>query len=197
MICAVVLAAGRSTRMGTQKLLLPFGDMPLIARIVDEVQRGPVDQMFVVVGSDAERIQRALSGRVVIFIKNPDGDGDMLSSIRCGLAALPESCEAVLIVLGDQPGVTGELVAGLIGAFRTSGRGIIVPAHGNQRGHPLLFSARYVNEVLNSFDGVGLRGLLQMHPQDVFQVAVPLAGTLCDMDTPADYESRRNQAPGE
>jgi molybdenum cofactor cytidylyltransferase len=106
MICAVVLAAGRSERMGTQKLLLPVCGQPLVARVVDELIAGPLQQIIVVVGRDAEQIQSALAGRAVTFVSNPDSQGDMLSSVRCGLRALPALCEAVLVVLGDHPGIT-------------------------------------------------------------------------------------------
>ena len=85
----------------------------MIARIVDEVLRSPVDRVFVVVGPDGGRIAEALAGRRVEFVTNPDPEAEMLSSVRCGLRAMPEDCEAVLVVLGDQPGVTAEVIATL------------------------------------------------------------------------------------
>ena len=188
MICAIVLAAGRSQRMGTQKLLLPLGGQPVIRRIVDELLRSAVKQVFVVVGRDAEAIRAALPGRAVSFVQNPDGDGDMLSSVRCGLRALPETCEAVLIALGDQPGITHELIAELIRADREGGSGIVVPAHRGKRGHPLLVSARFFGEILEGCDGTGLRGFLNAHPDDILKVSVPTASALADMDTREDYQ---------
>ncbi len=113
MICAMVLAAGRSRRMGAQKLLLSLGGRPVIARIVDEVLRGPVDRVFVIVGPDGARIAEALAGRRVDYVINPDPEAEMLSSVRCGLRAMPEDCDAVLMVLGDQPGVTADDIAAL------------------------------------------------------------------------------------
>ncbi len=188
MICALVLAAGRSERMGTQKLLLPLGGKPVITRIVDALQPSPVQQTFVVVGREGERIQLALQNRTVSFVTNPDFAGDMLGSIRCGLRALPTRCEAVLIVLGDQPNLTAQLVGELITAFHQSGRGIIVPAHAGHGGHPVLISIRYREELLHQFAGAGLRGLLEAHRDDVFRLEVPAAAVLEDMDTPEDYE---------
>ena len=140
MIYAMVLAAGRSRRMGAQKLLLPLGDRPVIARIVDEVLSSPVDRVFVIVGPDGNGIAEALAGQCVDFVTNPDAEGEMLSSVRCGLRAMPEDCTAVLVVLGDQPGITADVVAMLVQAFQTSGRGIVVPIYGGRRGHPLLLS---------------------------------------------------------
>jgi molybdenum cofactor cytidylyltransferase len=187
MICAVVLAAGRSLRMGTQKLLLPVAGKPLIARIVDELLRSPVDETFVVTGTDGTRISEALAGRRVHFVVNPERDGDMLSSVRCGLRALPESCRAVLVVLGDQPRLTAEMVGKLIGAFHQCGPGIVVPVHGQRRGHPLLFSIRFRDEILQRFDGAGLRGLLEAHPQEIAEITVEDQRVLDDVDTPENF----------
>jgi molybdenum cofactor cytidylyltransferase len=188
MICSIVLAAGRSRRMGVQKLLLPLGDRPVIARIVDEVLRSPVDRVFVIVGPDGGPIAEALAGRRVEYVINPDPEAEMLSSVRCGLRAMPEDCEAVLVVLGDQPGVTAEVIATLVQAYKTSGRGIVTPIHNGRRGHPLLFAMRYRDEILSCYDDVGLRGLLQSHPEDVCEVEFPAPNVIDDIDLPEDYE---------
>jgi len=188
MICAVVLAAGRSERMGTQKLLLSLGKRPVIACVVDELLRSPLYQILVVVGRDGEQIQSALAGSAVAFFSNPDPAGDMLSSVRCGLRALPDSCEAVLVVLGDQPGVTQGRITELVHAYHKSSCGIIVPTHAGRRGHPLLFAARYREEILTRHDGVGLHGLLAAHPEAVAELEVSTAAELEDMDTPEDYQ---------
>lgn len=187
MIGALVLAAGRSRRMGTQKLRLPVGGRPVIARIVDEVLAGPVDQVFVVINADGAGITAALAGRRVGFVLNADAEGEMLSSVRCGLAALPPACNAVLVVLGDQPALTADLVSRLVLAFQTSRLGLVVPTVGGKRGHPLLFAMRYRDEVFQGYDEVGLRGLLQAHADDVCEVEVSTPGVLDDLDVPADY----------
>ncbi len=188
MISALVLAAGRSRRMGAQKLLLPVGGQPAIARIVDEVLRSPVDEVLVVIGPDGERIAEALAGRRVRFVTNPDAEGEMLGSVRCGLRAMSETCVGVLLVLGDQPGISAGVIAALIRAFRAGGRGIVVPTHGGRRGHPLLFAMPYRDEILARYDEAGLRGLLQAHPEDVLEVEVAAPGVLVDMDVPEDYQ---------
>ena len=97
MITAVVLAAGQSRRMGTQKLLLQLGTQTVIGHVVDAIRSSPVDRIIVVVGRDEEAIRRALGDREVMFAVNPDPEGDMLSSVRCGLQALPGECRAVLV----------------------------------------------------------------------------------------------------
>ncbi|MCG3179825.1 MAG: Molybdenum cofactor guanylyltransferase [Phycisphaerae bacterium] len=187
MICAIVLAAGRSRRMGTQKLLLPCGGRTVIGHIVDQILSSPVDRTFVVVaGPDAPRVADALAGMAITLVHNPDPASDMLASVRCGLRALPGECAGVLAVLGDQPRVTAGLIGGMIEAF-AQGRGrILVPVSGDRRGHPLLFATDYRQEILTRFDGVGLRGLLEAHADEVVELAAGPA-VLDDIDTPDDY----------
>jgi len=192
-ICAVILAAGQSRRMGAQKLLLPFDGGTVIGRIAGEILRSPVARTFVVVGADGARVAAALETERVSrkeafsFITNPAPEGDMLSSVRCGLRALPPECEAILVALGDQPSITAELVTRIVHAFGASGHGIVVPVYAGKRGHPILFSARYSEEVLIRHDDLGLRGLLRAHPEDVLELPADSASVLSDMDYPQDY----------
>jgi molybdenum cofactor cytidylyltransferase len=188
MIGAIVLAAGQSRRMGTQKLLLPLGNQPVVARVVDEVLRSPVWPVLVVVGAEGQKIVAALPGRCVTPIENPDFHGDMLSSVRCGLGALPDECEAALVVLGDQPGVTAGIIERLCEAFAAHGRGLVVPACRGRRGHPVLLASRYREEVLTRYDGIGLRGLLAAHPDDMLEVEIDFPWAFEDLDTPEDYQ---------
>ena len=188
MICAIILAAGRSRRMGTQKLLLPFAGRTVVGHIAGEILRSPISETLVVVGQDAARIAGALAGLRLKIVTNPDPGGEMLSSVRCGLRALPADCDAVLVALGDQPTITSDLVARMIDAFRTGGHGIVVPVHGGKPGHPILFSARYRREILTGYDDVGLCGLRQAHPEDILEFGVASPSVLGDMDCPEDYQ---------
>ncbi len=190
MICALVLAAGQSRRMGTQKLLLPWKGQPLIVHVVDELLRSPVDQVFVVINEQGKQIREAIAGRRVHFVTNADAEGEMLSSVRCGLIAMPEQCAAVLVALGDQPSITADVVGKLVRARQTTGRGIVVPTYRGRRGHPLLLAMHYRDEILTRYEDVGLRGLLRAHPEDVLGVEVATPGILEDMDVPEDYQFR-------
>jgi len=187
MICAIVLAAGESRRMGIQKLLLPFGGTTVIAHVVDHLLRNALDKVLVVVGHEGNRIADALSDRRVSIVTNPNYKAGMLSSVRCGLRALPQQCDTVMVVLGDQPAITSKLVDELVQAFAATDKGIVVPLHCGRRGHPLVFSAHYRDEILTRYDGVGLRGLLRARPDDVFELNVTTAAVLSDMDYPEDY----------
>jgi len=187
MICAIVLAAGLSSRMGVQKLLLPFGGKTVIAHIVDQLLASTVDEVHVVVGHQAERISRELSGRAVSIVNNPNYKSGMLSSVRCGLRNLPEKCRAVIVMLGDQPSITTELIDQMLQSFAATEKSILVPLYKGKRGHPILFSSLYRDEILKRHGDVGLRGLLHGHSDDIFELAVSTASVLCDMDCPEDY----------
>ena len=173
--------------MGTQKLLLSFDGKPVIAHVVDEVRRSAVHEVVVVVGQDGPRIAEALTGRAVSIVTNADFQGDMLSSVRCGLRALPLLCDTILVVLGDQPRIDSALIDAVLRAFPAKSGGIVVPTHKGRHGHPLLFSARYREEILTSFDQTGLRGLLQAHPDEISEFNVASEAVLADMDFPEDY----------
>jgi len=187
MICAVVLAAGLSRRMGVQKLLLPFGGKTVIGHIVDQILAGDVNRTYVVVGHQGERVRRELSERNVTIVSNPDYESGMLSSVRCGLAVLPSECRAVLVALGDQPSVTSKLIDQMTRSFGETDKGILVPVYEGGRGHPVLLLHRYRDEILTCYDNVGLRGLLHAHPDDVFELSVSTSAVLSDMDCPQDY----------
>ena len=187
MICAVVLAAGLSRRMGVQKLLLPFGGKTVIGHIVDQLLASAVDEVHVVVGHQARRVRRELSDRHVSIVNNPDYESGMLSSVRCGLRALPQQCRAVLVALGDQPSITSALIDQMLQSFATTEKRILVPFYNGRRGHPVLFSESYRGEILTHYDDVGLRGLLHAHPDEVLELAVSTSEVLSDMDCPEDY----------
>ena len=187
MICAIVLAAGLSSRMGVQKLLLPFGGKTVISHIVDQLLASTVGEVHAVVGHQAERISAELSGRAVSIVNNPNYTSGMLSSVRCGLRNLPEKCRAVMVVLGDQPSITTGLIDQILQSFAATEKNILVPLYKGKRGHPILFSSHYRDEILTQYGDVGLRGLLHGHSDDTFEMAVSTASVLCDMDCPEDY----------
>jgi len=189
MIIAVVPAAGQSRRLGVPKQLLPFAGTTVIGHIVDVLRRSRIDEVCVVAGYRADRLRLALGERRVRVVINPDYQrSDMLASIRCGLAAMPADCRAVLLALGDQPAITGELVDAMIDCFAAGRGGIVVPVHAGRRGHPLLLHGRYRDEILTGYDQVGLRGLLAAHADDVIELPVSNSAVLSDMDSPEDYQ---------
>ena len=189
MICALVLGAGESRRMGTQKLLLPWGAKTVIEHIVDELLASRIDQVLVITGHDHKRLALTLSDYAVTLVHNDRYTQGMLSSVRCGLNALPEPCHGVLVALGDQPTLKTSTVDCLVDQFSRH-PGIVLPMYQGKRGHPLLFSATYIPEILTQYDDTGLRGLLQAHEQNIKEVTVDSPAILQDIDTPDDYQEQ-------
>ncbi len=185
MIAAILLAAGQSRRMGTQKLLLPFGGQTVIGHVADQFLQSRCDEVFIVVNNN-ETLRQVLSPMRVTLIENFDSQSDMLCSVRLGLQALSPNCQAVLIMPGDMPLIETFCLNQIIEAF--SEEKIIVPVYEGHRGHPLLVPRCYFGEILRYFDGVGLRGLMQKHPREVCELAVNHSGVVKDMDLPRDYE---------
>jgi molybdenum cofactor cytidylyltransferase len=188
MISAIVLAAGQSRRMGTQKLVLPFHGKPMIAAVVDQLLNSPVDEIVVVTSDRDNSMAAALAGRDVRIAVNKDRNSEMLQSVRCGLTAASSDSEAVIVALGDQPTITSNVVRDLLRAYHSTGHRIVVPSYAGKRGHPLLISTQHRDEILNCHDQLGLRALLAAHPQDVFELPVNDAGVLEDVDIPDDYQ---------
>lgn len=187
MIWAMILAAGESKRMAKPKLLLPYGKTTIIETAVENVVSSKVDQTLVVLGSCSAEIKEKIRRFPVITTFNPRYKEGMLSSVLRGMAVLPHSCEAVVVVLADQPSVEAAVIDSLIEAFRTEKRGIIVPVYRKKRGHPFLIDLKYREEMNELNPEIGLRELLQKHPDDVFEVRVPGPAVLRDIDTAEDY----------
>lgn len=188
MIGAVVLAAGESTRMGTQKLLLPYAGCTVIENIIDQVLESGVDTCVVVTGHEADRVQDCLRARNVVFAHNTNYRAGMLTSVRAGLTAAGGSWQGAVIVLGDQPSFRAETIAALLEEQAKHPESVLLPVFEGRRGHPILVPKRFHTEIMNRFDDTGLRGLLRAHPEAMIEVTVDTPSVLEDMDYPEDYQ---------
>lgn len=181
MIAAVVLAAGRGSRMGGSKASVAVAGRTFLDRVLETLDEAGVDVVRVVVGAGAPH-PAAGSGRRVV---NPDPDRGMLSSVRCGIRALPPGADAVLLWPVDHPRVTAATVTALLAAHRSTGAPIVVPAFRGARGHPVLFDRRVFSELLSAPDDRGARAVVRRHG-DRLELAVEDAGVVDDIDTPDD-----------
>ena len=183
-LCAVVAAAGLSSRMGEYKPLLPFDGTTVIGRCVDNLHQAGAETVIVVTGHRAPELEAALADRGVRFVRNPDyASTQMFDSLRLGLAALPPECSRVLLTPGDVPWVSPELirtVAETPGAF-------VCPGFGGRRGHPIALDAACVPALLAAPDTDGLRGALAALGLQPVLVDTGEIGTTMDLDTPEDY----------
>lgn len=188
MIWAVILAAGESRRMGTQKLLLAFGETTVVGAVVGTALASRVDRVLVVLGADKDEVREEIELLGINFVVNENFAEGMLSSVQAGFRALPADAEAVVVMLGDQPFLPARVVDAVVEAFRRSGKGIVVPAFQGRRGHPVLVDLKYRDAVLALDPADGLRRLMHAHPEDIFEAEVEDANILRDMDVPEDYE---------
>ncbi|HWN69495.1 MAG TPA: molybdopterin-binding/glycosyltransferase family 2 protein [Haliangium sp.] len=192
-VTAVVLAAGRSMRMGAQnKLVVDVLGTPMIGRVVDALLASSVERVVVVTGHERERVEAALAGRGVTFVHNPDYAAGMSTSLRAGIRALGPEIDAALVCLGDMPWIAPAHVDALIDAFQpVEGREICVPVYQGKRGNPVLFAARFFDAMSQLEGDMGARALIDAHAEVVFQVPVDQSGVLVDVDTVAALERLR------
>lgn len=189
MISAIILAAGESKRMGQPKMLLPWGEGTVISHVVTIFRKAGVDDILVVTGGSREKIEDAISHLDVRTIYNKDfANGEMLSSIQCGVGALTHQTQATLIGLGDQPQVQEGSVRMVCDAFIEAKSNIIVPSFQMRRGHPWLVARPFWDELLNLKTPQSPRDFLNTHSENIQFVNVDDPGILADLDTPEDYQ---------
>src|ERR671911_575851 len=145
-IAGIVLAAGRSARLGRPKQLLPVHGEPLIRHTLGRVLASSLDQVILVVGHEADLVRDAVAGLPVECVFNPDSAAGQSTSVRAGLAALSSEVEAAVFILGDQPGVAPNVIDDLIAAWRTSSAPVVVPRYEDRMGNPVLFDRRVFPE---------------------------------------------------
>jgi molybdenum cofactor cytidylyltransferase len=194
-IAAVVLAAGRSTRMGgLNKLLADIEGAPLVRRVAEAASGADLADSVVVTGHEREKVQAALAGLPVRFVHNSRFADGISTSIKAGLRALGDDAAGALVCLGDMPGLSAGLIRRLAAAFApNTGKDIIVPVRGGRRGNPVLIGRRHFPAITKLTGDVGARALIQARPEAVTEVEVGDDGAFVDLDTPealADYRAR-------
>jgi molybdenum cofactor cytidylyltransferase len=187
-MAAIVLAAGRSSRMGTSKPLLPLGSATVIERLVAAVSRAGVGDIVVVTGHDSDALVPLLDGLPVRHVHNAGYDSGMFSSVRTGAKALGDRVEAFFVLPADYPLVRTEVLDRLTEGFREGEHGILHPSCRGLHGHPPLLSGRYRDALAEADDGDDLRSFLQRRAEDEGEVEVQDLTVLMDMDTSEDYQ---------
>ena len=195
-IAAVVLAAGRSTRMGgPNKLLAELGGKPLVRTVTEQVLASKASSVTVVTGHQAAEVEKALAGLKVKFVRNPDFVAGLASSVKVGIAAVPENADGALVCLGDMPLIDARLIDRLIEAFAPDrGHLIAVPVSDNRRGNPVLWSRRFFDELMTLDGDIGARNLIAKHAEAVAEVQAEGHGAFLDIDTPEALASARQTA---
>ena len=185
-VAAVVLAAGRSSRMAPHnKLLVPDrAGRPMVARVVDAALASAARPVLVVTGHRGDEVAAALGGRPVRVVAAPDFAAGLSASLRAGLAAVPDGCAAALVCLGDMPLVTGAMIDQLIEAYDPGeGRAVVVPTCRGKPGNPVLWDRRFFAEIAALTGDGGARALLARHAEWVAEVELGSDAVLRDFDT--------------
>ncbi|HEX8424150.1 MAG TPA: nucleotidyltransferase family protein [Pyrinomonadaceae bacterium] len=199
-IAAILLAAGRSRRMGAFKPLLPFGARTVIETCIDNLLAAGCDEVVVVLGHRAEEVRARVSHLPVRFALNDEVGSEMGVSIARGVEALAtgeaEAAGAVLVALADYPAVTAKEIAEVIAAHRRTGARLVVPEWRGRGGHPVLVSLALRASLLNLDSAGGLRALFEAHADEVLRVPVASVYVARDMDTWEDYRALHEEIFG-
>jgi molybdenum cofactor cytidylyltransferase len=195
-VAAIVLAAGQSSRMGRNKLLLDLEGKPILCHAVDQALAAGFKEIVVVSGHQASKVRAALGERPVKVIEAREHQLGMSASLKAGIRALNAKTDAALVMLGDMPQVSAPLLQRLIAAYNPlEGRSIVVPTAAGKRGNPVLFDRRYFQEMLELEGDVGARHLIGAHDDQVAELSVDDAAVFTDVDTPEAYDRLLAKVP--
>jgi molybdenum cofactor cytidylyltransferase len=185
-IAAVILAAGRSTRMGgPNKLLAEIGGRPLVRIAVEQALASHARPVIVVTGHQRDKVEAALQGLDVQRVHNPNFAEGLSTSVKAGLAAVPDDVDGAIVCLGDMPQVSAPLIDQLIAAFDPErGALVVVPTIDGKRGNPVVWARRFFHELMALDGDIGARHLIGRYPEAVSEVPLTDTAALVDVDTP-------------
>jgi molybdenum cofactor cytidylyltransferase len=192
-VAAVILAAGRSTRMGgPNKLLAELSGKKLVRIVAEQALASKAIEVIVVTGHQADLVEQALVGLKVKFVRNPDFAGGLASSVKSGISAVADIADGAVVCLGDMPLIDAALIDRLIEAFAPDrGHLITVPVAEGRRGNPVLWSRRFFRELMTLDGDAGARHLITKHAEAVSEVPVEGDSAFLDIDTPQGLEAAR------
>jgi molybdenum cofactor cytidylyltransferase len=189
MISAVILSAGESSRMGRPKALLPIDGQTFIEKIVGALKDAQVGKVLVILGHHAEEMRRRIEHLPVEILVNLDYKLGQLSSLQVAVRRLePETdCDGMLVHLVDHPYIDAKLVKVMIERFYDGGKLIVVPRHGNKRGHPVIFSRKLFSALLAAPMDQGAKAVVNAHRDETLEIDTQDSGVTVDIDTPELY----------
>lgn len=192
MIPVIVLAAGKSTRMGKPKAMLPLeGGDTFLTRIVRTFLDAGIDDIVVVVGSEADTIASAFaaSGLAARLVENPEFEQGQLSSLLAGLRVVDRpGLTATLVTLVDVPFVAASTIRAVVDRYRRTHAPIVRPVRGTRHGHPVLIDRSLFDAIRAADPNAGAREVVRAHASPAGDVEVDDEGAFADIDTPEDYE---------
>ena len=195
-ISAVMLAAGKSARMGEPKQLLRLNGRTVLEQTLENVRASGVDEVVLVLGASAEKIRGELRGELFDGLKvavNQNYAQGMASSLRVGLATASPQMDAALVVLADQPFVRPETMQQIIKRYRRSDAEIVIPFYEGKRGNPVLLDRSVFPDAMALEGDIGFRALFGKHTAGIVEMNVADEGVLLDIDSREDYERLRSR----
>lgn len=198
-VWAILLAAGGSTRFGTDnKLLAEIGGTPLVRHVAEQLTTSRTAGVVAVTGFEGERIEQALDGLDVRLVHNPEFEEGIASSIRYGIAALPAAARGAFVCLADMPGTTPELIDALIAAFEEAdGEKIVYPVRGDSgQANPVLWPRRFFGELSRLTGDTGAKGLIKAHANAAFAMETGRDASFEDIDTAEDLAAWQSEKDG-
>jgi molybdenum cofactor cytidylyltransferase len=188
MVSAILLAAGRSERMGAFKQLLPLGTKTFVECCVDNLLASAVAEVVVVTGHNHAAVEKVLEDRPVRFAHNPDYRSGMAGSIIRGFRSVSTASNAVMIALADQPLIQTDVMDRLISVYCETGPAAVVPRYLGANGHPIIVNRRLAGEIESMDLTMGLREVLRAYTAQTEYVEVGTESVLVDFDYPEDYQ---------
>jgi molybdenum cofactor cytidylyltransferase len=187
-VAAIVLAAGRSSRMGLNKLTAEIGGKPLVRIAAEQAVASRAKPVIVVTGHEREKVEAALAGLPVTFVHNSQYADGLGSSLKTGIAAVPPEADATIVCLADMPRVDAALIDRLIAAYDPErGALVVVPSVEGRRGNPVLWSRRFFPDLMAVEGDIGARNLIANYTEAVTEVPVPGPAASIDVDTPESF----------
>ena len=188
MIAGLILAAGESSRMGSDKALLPYRGRTFLETIIGTLRDAGVERIAVVLGHHAEEIRRAANIEGVRVVLNRGYQRGQTTSLQAGLRTLSRpKPEGIVLCLVDHPAVSAGTIEKLIAAFRQSPSPVVTPAFQGRRGHPVLIGRPLFEELLSLGPESGANLVIRRHSAEIQSVEVEDAGVLFDVDDPEIY----------
>ena len=193
-VTLIVLAAGKSERMGESKLLLPLNGTPMLTIVLNKLKNIPVLEKLVVVNPAERKLRTLIDPTHYRLVLNPDYEEGLGASIRYGVWASRDTSRGYLFYLADMPLVTPETVQKLLEGFDSAHpRSIVVPVFNGKRGNPVLVGRAYRERLLNIPGDMGARQIIQEAAEHVVEIPVHDPGILWDVDTKAAYQETLNK----
>ena len=195
-IAGIILAAGESARLGEDKALLPWGSTTFLEHLLDSMKASKVGLVRVVLGANAEAVQKKIKFGTAELVINPEWQKGQLSSLVAALDSLPRGLvEAAVVALVDHPCISGRLIQTLIENFQQSKKLIVLPTYQGRRGHPVVFSAQLFDELRAAPLEVGARHVVHQHPGDILEVATEEEGVVLNINDREAYEKILQKPP--